>query len=77
MSLRALSFAASLAILTAVPASAQSNGGAFVNVEGGRVWYQTCGSGPKAMVLIHDGSLHSATWDDVCFSAMPSHPRFL
>jgi len=65
MSLRALSFAASLAILTAVPASAQSNGGAFVNVEGGRVWYQTCGSGPKAMVLIHDGSLHAATWDDV------------
>jgi pimeloyl-ACP methyl ester carboxylesterase len=44
---------------------AQSGDGAFANVEGGRVWYQTCGNGPRAMVLIHDGTLHSATWDDV------------
>jgi 3-oxoadipate enol-lactonase len=70
MSLRALSLAFLLAVLTALPvaaqsASAQLDGGAFANVEGGRVWYQTCGSGSKAMVLIHDGTLHSATWDDV------------
>jgi 3-oxoadipate enol-lactonase len=65
MSLRALGFACSLAVLAALPASAQSSDGAFANVESGRVWYQTCGSGPKAMVLIHDGTLHSAAWDDV------------
>jgi pimeloyl-ACP methyl ester carboxylesterase len=63
--LRVLGFTCSLAFLSALPAAAQSDDGAFANVEGGKVWYQTCGSGPKAMVLIHDGSLHSATWDDV------------
>ena len=65
MSLRALGLAFTLALLTGLPAAAQSDDGAFVNVEGGKVWYQTCGAGPNAMVLIHDGSLHSATWDDV------------
>jgi pimeloyl-ACP methyl ester carboxylesterase len=69
-SIRALSIACSLAFATfplPVPAQSRlgSDDGAFVNVEGGRVWYQTCGSSRKAMVLIHDGSLHSATWDDV------------
>ena len=65
MSLRALGLAVSLASLAILPALAQPEDGAFVNAESGKVWYQTCGSGPKAMVLIHDGSLHSATWDDV------------
>jgi 3-oxoadipate enol-lactonase len=70
MSLRALGLAVFLAAFATSPtsaqsASSQSDDGAFVSVEGGRVWYQTCGSGPKSMVLIHDGSLHSATWDDV------------
>ena len=46
-------------------AEAQTPVGGFVAVEGGRVWYQSCGSGAKAMILIHDGILHSATWDDV------------
>jgi 3-oxoadipate enol-lactonase len=65
MSLRALGLAFGLTALTGLPVNAQSEDGAFVNVEGGKVWYQTCGTSPKAMVLIHDGSLHSATWDDV------------
>lgn len=65
MSLRALGLAFSLMILTAVPAAAQSDNGAFVNVPGGRLWYQTCGTGPRTMILIHDGLLHSASWDDV------------
>jgi pimeloyl-ACP methyl ester carboxylesterase len=65
MSLRAFGLALSLAALMAAPAAAQPDEGAFVNAEGGRVWYQTCGSGPRAMVLIHDGTLHSATWDGV------------
>ncbi|MGH6828432.1 MAG: alpha/beta fold hydrolase [Rhizomicrobium sp.] len=65
MSLRALSFAFSFAVLAALPAAAQPEAGAFANVEGGRVWYQTCGTGSRNMVLIHDGTLHSAAWDDV------------
>jgi pimeloyl-ACP methyl ester carboxylesterase len=39
--------------------------GSFVSVKGGQIWYQTCGNGTKALVLIHDGILHSATWDAV------------
>lgn len=65
MSLRALGFAFTLSVIAAWPAAAQSDEGSFAPVEGGRVWYQTCGSGPRAMVLIHDGVLHSATWDEV------------
>lgn len=65
MRLRVLGLAVSFAILTAAPAAAQSDGGAFVPVEGGKIWYQMCGTGSKNMVLIHDGSLHAATWDDV------------
>jgi 3-oxoadipate enol-lactonase len=61
---RMLALALALTSLTGM-ASAQAPAGDFVAVEGGRVWYQTCGSGPKTMVLIHDGILHSASWDDV------------
>jgi 3-oxoadipate enol-lactonase len=61
--LRICTFAALVGLIT--PAAAQSDGDGFVNVEGGKVWYQTCGSGSKNMVLIHDGTLHSAAWDDV------------
>jgi 3-oxoadipate enol-lactonase len=68
MSFRALGLAVSLTAFATFPALAQSasaNDGAFANAEGGRIWYQTCGSGPRVMVLIHDGTLHSAAWDDV------------
>lgn len=37
----------------------------FAEVEGGKVAYETCGSGEKAIVLLHDGILHSAAYDDV------------
>lgn len=53
------------ALLASGPAAAQTGPGAFVDVPGGRLWYETCGSGPKTVVLIHDGILHSAGWDDV------------
>lgn len=39
--------------------------GTFVDVPGGKLWYETCGSGPQAMVLIHDGFMPSVTWEDV------------
>jgi 3-oxoadipate enol-lactonase len=51
--------------LLAAPGVAQAPPGSFVDVPGGRLWYETCGAGPKTMVLLHDGLLHSAAWDDV------------
>ena len=62
----AWAFALGCCLLTcALPAAAQPEPGAFVDVPGGKLWYETCGSGPKAMVLLHDGLLHSVAWDDV------------
>ena len=39
--------------------------GSFVEVEGSKLYYQECGNSPQAVVLVHDGVLHSAAWDDV------------
>jgi len=36
-----------------------------VDVDGSRLYYEECGSGPKAVVLLHDGVVNSAVWDDV------------
>jgi pimeloyl-ACP methyl ester carboxylesterase len=47
------------------PALAQGIPGSFVDVEGSRLYYEECGTGPEAVVLIHDGIAHSAVWDDV------------
>src|SRR5690348_16069205 len=60
-----LLFVLVLAVPNGAIAVDDSARGVFVNVEGGRVWYQTCGTGSRNMVLIHDGTLHSAAWDDV------------
>jgi 3-oxoadipate enol-lactonase len=43
----------------------QSAPGAFVDVEGSRLFYEECGTGPSAVVLLHDGIAHSAVWDDI------------
>lgn len=47
------------------PALAQVIPGAFVDVEGSKLYYEECGTGPEAVVLIHDGIAHAAVWDDV------------
>lgn len=39
--------------------------GSFVEVDGGKVYYEECGTEAKAVVLVHDGVLHSAAWDEV------------
>ena len=49
---------------------AQSSGsanpaGPFVEVDGSRLYYEECGAGPKAVILLHDGVVNSAVWDDV------------
>jgi 3-oxoadipate enol-lactonase len=39
--------------------------GSFLNVENGEIYYQECGSGPQAVVLLHDGLTDSAIFDSV------------
>ncbi len=39
--------------------------GSFLQVEGSKIYYEECGASPQTVVLIHDGILHSAVWDDV------------
>jgi 3-oxoadipate enol-lactonase len=48
-----------------VPGASRPAPGAFVEVEAGKLNYEECGTGPDAVVLIHDGIAHSAVWDDV------------
>jgi 3-oxoadipate enol-lactonase len=35
-----------------------------VEVAGSRIYYEECGSGPAAVILLHDAWLHSVTWED-------------
>jgi 3-oxoadipate enol-lactonase len=60
-----LSLNASQAPQQSAPAAPQRAPGSFVDVETGKLYYQECGTGPDAVVLIHDGIAHSAVWDDV------------
>ncbi|WP_269714274.1 alpha/beta fold hydrolase [Caulobacter sp. NIBR2454] len=54
--------AAACLLLSAAPALAEPS---FVEVDGGKLAYEACGSGPRTIVLIHDGILHSAAYEDV------------
>src|SRR4051812_37263283 len=67
MNRTAWAFALGCCLLPAALALAQepAPSSGFVEVKDGKLWYETCGSGPKAMVLLHDGLLHSVAWDDV------------
>ena len=49
------------------PARAQSAPpqGSFLEVNGAKLYFEECGSAPHAVVLVHDGVLHSAAWDEV------------
>lgn len=37
----------------------------FVQVDGGKLYYQECGNGPDAVLLVHDGVVNSAVWNGV------------
>ena len=39
--------------------------GSFADVGGARLYYEECGSSQQTVVLLHDGVLHSAAWDEV------------
>src|ERR1700729_441513 len=53
------------AVLYAQSAVSTNPPGSFVEVEGSRLYYEECGKGPKAVILLHDGVVNSAVWDDV------------
>ena len=37
----------------------------MADVDGGQIYYETCGKGARAIVLIHDGVIDSASFDDM------------
>jgi 3-oxoadipate enol-lactonase len=57
---RTMALACTLALALAGTARAE-----MVDVDGGQLYYQTCGNGPQAIVLIHDGVVNSASFDDM------------
>ncbi|MGC1302237.1 MAG: alpha/beta hydrolase [Caulobacteraceae bacterium] len=61
---KALALAGAM-ISLASTVGAQPTPGGLVEVPGGKLWVESCGAGPRTLVLLHDGVLHSATWDDV------------
>jgi pimeloyl-ACP methyl ester carboxylesterase len=46
-------------------ASTTRGPGAFAPVDGSTLYYEECGSAPQTVVLIHDGVVNSAVWDQV------------
>jgi 3-oxoadipate enol-lactonase len=52
-------------ILSATAAQTGNAPGSFLDVEGGKIYYEECGTGDEAVLLVHDGVVHSAVWDDV------------
>jgi 3-oxoadipate enol-lactonase len=58
------SYWAALLIAVNLAAGAGESTTGYVDVSGGRVYYEECGTGP-AIVLLHDGLLHSVSWDEV------------
>jgi 3-oxoadipate enol-lactonase len=48
------------------PQSTEASGpGSFTPVDGSKIYFEECGSKPQTVVLLHDGVLHSAAWDEV------------
>jgi 3-oxoadipate enol-lactonase len=69
---KTLGWAKAIALIAAslvakAPARAQSAPpqGSFLEVDGAKLYYEECGSAPRTVVLVHDGVLHSAAWNDV------------
>lgn len=54
-----------IGFLSAQTSSTTAGSATFIDVDGSRLYYEECGSGPKAVVLLHDGVINSAVWDDV------------
>ncbi len=56
-----------LLLLAGLACTAGAAEPSFINVDGGRLAYETCApaGATKTIVLVHDGTLHSAVWDGV------------
>jgi 3-oxoadipate enol-lactonase len=52
-------------VLSAQPIGSANPPSSFVEVDGSRLYYDECGTGTKAVILLHDGVVNSAVWDDV------------
>ena len=62
----ALALAAALAAVAPIGAQTRSEaGGSFITVGESRLYFEECGSGPEAVLLVHDGVVHSSVWDSV------------
>jgi pimeloyl-ACP methyl ester carboxylesterase len=57
--------ALALSATLAVALSAGAARAEMVDVPGGQIYYETCGEGPKALVLIHDGVIDSSSFDEL------------
>ncbi len=57
---RTMALACALSLTLAGAARAEMAEG-----DGGQLYYETCGSGPQAVVLIHDGVVNSTSFDDM------------
>lgn len=47
------------------PQIAAAQHSSMLEVDGTKLYYEECGTAIEAVVLVHDGVLHSAAWDDV------------
>lgn len=63
LSLAALAFVACAIASVAQAAPAMPSTG-YVDVPGGKLYFEQCGAG-SSVVLLHDGLLHSVVWDDM------------
>jgi 3-oxoadipate enol-lactonase len=67
--MRSLLSAVVLSLLCAMSSAepiATSGPGHYVEVDGAKLWYEECGAtNAPAVILLHDGLLHSITWDGV------------
>jgi 3-oxoadipate enol-lactonase len=65
--LMAILSAAGLEAAQQTAATAQASTG-FVDVDGGKLYYEESNHGGQTVVLTHDGVVDSAVWNDVCSS---------
>ena len=45
--------------------AARATPGTFLQVNEAKLYYEACGTAPQTVVLLHDGVVNSAVWDDV------------
>lgn len=55
----------SVCVVPSMAAQPGNASGKYLNVENGKIYYEECGTGDEAVVLLHDGVVHSAVWNDV------------